>query len=77
MTDNNIIEFDPMVTPRNRVEPDDVLEGAKDKELTDVIIIGKRQNGDGEISYYFASSGGTNQALFWDAEQFQQFILHG
>jgi hypothetical protein len=77
MTDepkDNVINFNGVTY--GDVPVNQVLDGAKDRELDTVIVIGKRKVGD-ELDYYFACSEGTNQDLLWDIEQFKHFLFNG
>lgn len=71
---DNVVDFTGLtVLP---IPPDQVLEGAKGK-LSSVIIIGieKEEDSEGNPYRYYASSGGTNGENLWEAELFKKFLL--
>ena len=74
MADDNIVDFTG--TTLKDIDPDMVLEAAKGG-LERVLIVGltKPREGEGEVGYYFATSGGDNAQAVWDLEQFKAYLL--
>lgn len=66
---DNIIRF-PGVTI-NDLPPEQVLDGAKDKEIEHLVIIGRQKDG----SYYFGSTTSDAPFMLWLCEKFKQELL--
>ena len=60
MSQSNVVEFHPQVVGEGyRFEPDDILEGAKGQDFTNILVVGEYDDG----TLWVSSAANAGEAL--------------